>query len=73
MCERTVKDEPETLEFVLDHFEISKMCDKTVKDDPFSLQYVPDYSVTQKQLKIWHDNDDYCHKAMKNARPRKQR
>ena len=45
MCERAVKDEPETPEFVLDHFKIRKMYDKTVKDDLSSLQYVPDYSV----------------------------
>ena len=24
------------------------------------MQYVPDYFVTQNQLKIWHDADDYC-------------
>ena len=36
------------------------MCDKTVKDDPFSLWFVSDWFVTQQQLKIWPDDDDYC-------------
>ena len=35
------------------------MCDKTVKDDPYSSQFFPDWFMTQQQLKIWHDDDDY--------------
>ena len=35
------------------------MCDKAVNDDPYSLQFVSDWFVTQQQLKIWHDDDDY--------------
>ena len=58
MCERAVKDEPETLEFVLDHFKIRKMYDKTVKD--FFFAVCPWLLCAQKQLKIWHDNNDYC-------------
>ena len=36
------------------------MCDKAVREDPFSLEYVPDWFVTQEQVKIWDDNNDYC-------------
>ena len=36
------------------------MCDKAVRDDPSSLQYIPDWFVTQQQLKLWHDDYDYC-------------
>ena len=36
------------------------MCNKTVRDDSFSLKFVPDYFATQQQLRIWHDDDDYC-------------
>ena len=36
------------------------MCDNAVRDDSFSLQFVPDWFVTQQQIKIWHDEDDYC-------------
>ena len=35
------------------------MNDKVVKDDPSFLQFVPDWFVTQKQVKIWHDDNDY--------------
>ena len=36
------------------------MCDGVVRDDPFSLQFVLDWFMTQQQVKLWHDNDDYC-------------
>ena len=29
-----------------------------MRDHFFSLGYVPDWFVTQKQVKIWHDDDD---------------
>ena len=45
---------------VPDHFKTQDMCDKTVRDDSFSLQFVPNWFVTQQQVKLWHDNDDYC-------------
>ena len=35
------------------------MCDDAMWGDAFSLQYNPDYFVTQQQIKIWHDGDDY--------------
>ena len=60
MCERSVKDKLEALEFVPDYFETQKICDKAVKGDLYLLLLVPDWFVTQKQLKIWHDDDEYC-------------
>ena len=36
------------------------MCDKAFWEHIFSLQYVFDWFVTQQQLKLWHDYDDYC-------------
>ena len=36
------------------------MCDDVVQRDSYSLQFVPDWFVTQEQLEIWHDDDDYC-------------
>ena len=59
MCERTIEDEQETLEFVPDHFKTQKMCYKAVRDDPYSLKFVSDWFVTHQQVKIWHDDDDY--------------
>ena len=36
------------------------MCDGVVQTDSYSLQFVPDWFVTQEQLEIWHNDDDYC-------------
>ena len=36
------------------------MCDEAVGGDTFSLICVPDWFVTQEQIEIWHDDDDYC-------------
>ena len=35
------------------------MCDNVVRDDAFSLVCVPDWFVSQRQLKLWYDNDDW--------------
>ena len=47
-------------ERIPDRLKTQKMCSKTLKDDTYYLQFVPDWFVTQQQLKIWHDDDDYC-------------
>ena len=60
MCNEAVEEDPYMLKFVPDPPMTQKMCGKAAWGDPFSLQYVPDWFVTQGQLKIWHDNDDYC-------------
>ena len=60
MCERALRMDPYNLEFVPDYFKIQKICDKAVKGDPYSLLFVPDWFVTHQQLKIWHDDDEYC-------------
>ena len=36
------------------------MCDKALRDDYSSLQYVLDWFVTQGQVKMLDDDDDYC-------------
>ena len=33
---------------------------KAVRDEPFYLQYVPDWFVTQQQIELRDDVDDYC-------------
>ena len=48
------------LYYVLVHFKIQELCNDAVEEEPSSLVYAPDWFVTQKQLKIWHDKDDYC-------------
>ena len=36
------------------------MCEKVVKKYLWLLKYVPDWFVMHHQIKIWHDDDDYC-------------
>ena len=39
---------------------MQKMCNDVEQRDSYSLRFVPDWFVTQEQLEIWHDGDDYC-------------
>ena len=48
------------LNYILDYLKTQKMCDDVVRRDPYSLQFVSDLFVTQEQIEIWHDYDDYC-------------
>ena len=48
------------LPVVPDRFKTQEMCEKAVKNCLWLLKYVPDWFVTHQQIKIWHDNDDYC-------------
>ena len=59
MCDKAVRIELGSLEYVLDHFKTQEMCDNAVRDHFFSLQYVPDWFVTQQQVKIWHNYSEY--------------
>ena len=36
------------------------MCDKAVRKFPSLLMYAPDWFATQQQIKIWHDDNEYC-------------
>ena len=35
------------------------MCDEAVGSEPYSLQFLSDWFVTQEQIKIWDNDDDY--------------
>ena len=59
MCEKAVEEHSCMLEDVPDHLKMRKMCDAIVMKDSLLLRYVSDWFVTQKQLKIWHDDDGY--------------
>ena len=56
MCEKAVENEPYSLKFVPDHFEMQEICDKVVRDDSSSLQYVPDWFVTRERVHMWYDD-----------------
>ena len=60
MCINAVEVDLWQLHDVPDHFKTQEMYDRVVRNDPFSLQFVPDWFVTQQQVKLQHDDDDYC-------------
>ena len=57
---KDVDIQPRFLPFVPDRFKTREMCEKAVKKYLRLLKYVPDWIATYQQIKIWHDNDDYC-------------
>ena len=59
MCIKDLEVDPWQLNDVPDYFKALEMCDDAVWEDPYSLRFAPDWFVTQQQLKIWHDDDDY--------------
>ena len=60
MCDQAVCIYTLSLVYVPDHLKTHDMCDKTVEEGRWSLEYVPDWFVTQQQIKLWRDHDDYC-------------
>ena len=60
MCIEEVKVDPWQLHHVSDHFRIHEMCNKAVRKDPSFLKYVLDWFVTERQVKIWNHDNDYC-------------
>ena len=82
MCVKVVEVDPLSLDNVFDHLKTREMCDAAVREDSSSLIYVPDWFVTQQQVKLWHDDDDFYDDIMrllsgtmdiKNVRPKKQK
>ena len=59
MCIMALEVDLWQLNYILDYHKIQKMCDSVVRRDPYSLQFVPDWFVTQEQIKIWGDDDNY--------------
>ena len=52
--------EPRFLPAEIDCFKTREMHENAVKKYLWLLKYVPDWFVIHQQIKIWHDNDDYC-------------
>ena len=40
LCKKAVEDEPETLEYVPDHFKTQEMCIKALEENPWTPWYV---------------------------------
>ena len=51
---------PEPLHRIPDRFKTQNMCEKAVEKGPYMLRFVPDWFVRQHQVKLWHDDNDYC-------------
>ena len=60
MCDKAVEIDSFILWHVPDHLKTQDICDKAVKKVPWSLEFVPNCFVTQGQIKLWRDDDDYC-------------
>ena len=60
MCNDDIDVDSWSLYDVPDYLKTKKMCDNVVQRGSYSLQFVPDWFVTQEQLEIWHNDDDYC-------------
>ena len=63
MCIEAVEVDPWQLDDIPNHLKTIEMCDAAVRKDSFSSVCVPDWFVTQGQVKLWHDDDDYCSDA----------
>ena len=82
MCNDVVFIIPYLLKFVPDYFKSRKMCEMVVRRKPRSLEYVPDWFVTQVEIRILHDDYDYCdddddiiewYNGYQNIRPKKHK
>ena len=60
ICQKAVEKSPQLFKDGPDHFKTQDMCDNAVRNYLFSLQFVRDWFVTQQQIDIWDDNNDYC-------------
>ena len=58
MC-KGVCPHPRLIGHVPDHFKTQEMCNKAVELDPSFLWFVTDWFVSQEQLRLWHDSDDW--------------
>ena len=81
MCNDVVFIIPCLLKFVPDYFKSREMCEMAVRIKPRSLEYVPDWFVTQVEIRILHDDYDYCddddiiewYDGYQNVRPKKHK
>ena len=63
MCDKAIEIDPFTLRHVSDNLKTQRICIKAAEVGLELLEYVPVcpcMSVTQQQIKIWRDDDEYC-------------
>ena len=59
MCIKAIEADPSFLQIVPDHFKMQRMCE-AVQKRLCLLKYLPEWFVTQQEIKIWHDDDEFC-------------
>ena len=59
MCIKAIEADPSFLQIVPDHFKMQRMCE-AVQKRLCLLKYLPEWLVTQQEIKIWHDDDEFC-------------
>ena len=59
MCNEVVHIEPQSLEFIPDHFKTQDMCSKAVEAAPYTLWYVPVHFRMQEMYKRAIEADLY--------------
>ena len=52
-------EDPCALEFVPHYCKPEEICDKAVEVGPFPLVCVPDWFVTQQEVRVLHDGNDF--------------
>ena len=60
MCDKAIQIDPFTLRHVPDNLKTQELCIRGVEAGPGLLEFVPDWFVTQQQIKISRDDDEYC-------------
>ena len=60
ICNKALRRKPYVLDYDSGDLKTQELCDYTVQGDPSPLVCFADWLVTQQQLKIWDDCDDYC-------------
>ena len=60
MRKKATEEDPWQLHTTPDRFKNQEMCDKVVEAGPYQLKDVHDWFVTDEEIKIWRDDNNYC-------------
>ena len=60
MRKKATEEDPWQLHTTPDRFKNQEMCDKVVEAGQYQLKDVHDWFVTDEEIKIWRDDNNYC-------------
>ena len=60
ICNKAIDIDSFVLWHILDNLKTQVMCVKAGEAGLGLLAYVPDWFVTHQQIKVWHDDEEYC-------------